>query len=429
MLKSMPLRWRLSLLLGTVMTTALAFGSLLLARQAGARISAETQAATVTARYFIEDALANARAASDPQAELAHILDQARNFRHLRVYWEENESPSTLPSRNSAPAWFSRLLHPSKETFRLPLSEPLHGAVLIVSDPEDEISEIWLEVSGLVPGGALLTATTLVLVFLVVSHSLAPVLELTESLRRLERGERSVRVQHGASREFVVIAKQINALAESLDVLDEENHRLLQRMIQVQEDERKDIARDLHDEIGPFLFTIRAGLGALARRSAGSAIEPECGRIDAQVAALQQVNRRILARLRPAALEEMGLAEALQTLAEAWRDSHPKVSVEVQIVQCKLNEASALAAYRVVQEGLTNAFRHSGAQCIEVWMSRDGPAHVLVSVRDNGSGLRPGQQEGLGLRGLRERVSALGGNLTLSERAHGGAELVARLPN
>jgi two-component system sensor histidine kinase UhpB len=70
-------------------------------------------------------------------------------------------------------------------------------------------------------------------------------------------------------------------------------------MIHVQEDERRDIARDLHDEIGPFLFAIRAGVGALRRKAASNGFEPDCARIDAQIAALQQVNRRVLARLRP----------------------------------------------------------------------------------------------------------------------------------
>ena len=86
---------------------------------------------------------------------------------------------------------------------------------------------------------------------------------------------------------------------------------LVERIIHVQDEERRDIARDLHDEIGPFLFAIRAGLGALARRpgsDAGSRAERRLPRIDEQLAALQQVNRRILGRLRPAALDEMGLA-------------------------------------------------------------------------------------------------------------------------
>ncbi|KAF0120658.1 MAG: integral membrane sensor signal transduction histidine kinase, partial [Methylocystaceae bacterium] len=107
-------------------------------------------------------------------------------------------------------------------------------------------------------------------------------------------------------------------------------------MIHVQDEERKDIARDLHDEIGPFLFTVRAGVGALARRATAPGADPirlaeDCARIDAQIAALQQVNRRILGRLRPAALEEMGLADALEALAQGWRDANPKVAIALSL--------------------------------------------------------------------------------------------------
>ena len=102
------------------------------------------------------------------------------------------------------------------------------------------------------------------------TRTLAPLSALAEGLARLARGDRSLLVSRGGSPELVAIAEGINALAASLARLDDENHRLLRRMIDVQEDERRDIARDLHDEIGPFLFAIRAGVGALRRRAASA---------------------------------------------------------------------------------------------------------------------------------------------------------------
>ena len=204
------------------------------------------------------------------------------------------------------------------------MTGPLHGALLIATNPADEIAEIWEEIVALAVGGGLVALAAFGLIFVAVTRTLAPVSALAEGLARLARGERSLRVPRGGSPELVAIADGINALAASLARLDEEHHRLLRRMIHVQEDERRDIARDLHDEIGPFLFAIRAGVGALRRKAASNGFEPDCARIDAQIAALQQVNRRVLARLRPAALEELGLAGALAVLAAGWRESHPR---------------------------------------------------------------------------------------------------------
>jgi two-component system sensor histidine kinase UhpB len=265
-----------------------------------------------------------------------------------------------------------------------------------------------------------------------VTRTLAPVSALAEGLARLEQGERSLRVARGGSPELVAIADGIHALAESLARLDEEHHRLLRRMIHVQEDERRDIARDLHDEIGPFLFAIRAGVGALRRKAASNGFEPDCARIDAQIAALQQVNRRVLARLRPAALEELGLAGGLAVLAAGWRESHPLVEVTLEVAAPPLDEETALAAYRIAQEGLTNALRHSGANhvTIQVTISAavETPDQLRIRVTDDGRGLKAGWREGLGLRGMSERVGALGGRLTLREDGPSGAVLEAWLP-
>jgi two-component system sensor histidine kinase UhpB len=428
MLSNLPLRSRLSLLLGAVLALGLSLGVALLTLHAGARIRAEAEAATRLAQDFVLTALAQAQSAPDPTAELDRLLAQARTFRHLRIFIEGAEPPPAFANARRAPGWFAMLATPRASAARIEMTGRLSGALLIAANPADEIAEIWEEIVALTLGGALVALAAFALIFVAVTRTLAPVSALAEGLARLERGERSLRVARGGSPELVAIADGINALAASLARLDDKNHRLLRRMIHVQEDERRDIARDLHDEIGPFLFAIRAGVGALRRKSANHGLAPDCERIDAQIAALQQVNRRVLARLRPAALEELGLAGGLDALAAGWRESHPGVEVTLDVADCPLDEETALAAYRIAQEGLTNALRHSGARSVTISVAVEAPDQLRIRVADDGAGLKPGWREGLGLRGMSERVGALGGRLTLREGESRGAVLEAWLP-
>jgi two-component system, NarL family, sensor histidine kinase UhpB len=428
MFRTLSLRARLSLLLGGVTVAGFAFGVALLILHAGARVSAEAEGATRLARELVTATLPQLETAPDPKAELDELLADVRRLRHVRITVGAASAPA---KERRAPEWFSSLV------FRAPA--PAHiaspfGAIDIAADPADEIAEIWQEIVWLAIGAGGVAALAFALVSYVVSRTLEPIGGLSEALRRLERGDYKARAPADGSPELVVIAERINSLAATLASLDAENRQLMRRMISVQDEERRGIARDLHDEIGPFLFTVRAGVGALARKLTApdarpGALAEDCARIDAQIAALQEVNRRILGRLRPAALEEMGLADALEALARNWGETRPDVALDLSLDGARdgLDEATALTAYRVAQEGLTNAYRHSGARRIGLRVTRLA-ALLRIEVEDDGAGLPVSAVGGLGLRGMRERVEALGGALFASNGPDGGARLVAELP-
>ncbi len=428
MLQRLSLRARLSLLLGGVILAGLAFGVGLLILHAGARVSAEAEGATRLARDVVEATLPRLATSPDPQGALAELMEDAKRMRHVRVTLE-GEAPSPGVGEKRAPEWFSALVFraPAPTRFATPL-----GTIDIAASPADEIAEIWEEIIWLAIGGASVSAVVFALVSYAVSRALRPIGALSEGLQRLEMSDLSVRVPADGPPEFIVIGERVNALAATLARLDDENKQLLRRMVHVQDEERRAIARDLHDEIGPFLFTIRAGVGALARKTQSAGPErtaEDCAKIDAQIAALQNVNRRILGRLRPAALEEMGLADAIRTLARGWGETRAGVDIDLSLdgARGEIDETTALTAYRVAQEGLTNAFRHSGANHIAVRVTRHDDK-LRVEVDDDGAGLPTSfAQPGLGLRGLSERVGALGGWLAIANRAEGGARLTAEL--
>jgi two-component system sensor histidine kinase UhpB len=144
-----------------------------------------------------------------------------------------------------------------------------------------------------------------------------------------------------------------------------------------------------------------------------------------QINALQQFNRRVLERLRPVGLAELGLSEAIGALLRLWSTSHPEVVIETAISESlgETGETAELTIYRIIQEALTNVFRHAGATRVEIVVEpapsgRPGTAPAesrasIVSVRDNGAGLPADHKQGFGLIGMRERVLALGGTMTV----------------
>jgi two-component system, NarL family, sensor histidine kinase UhpB len=147
-----------------------------------------------------------------------------------------------------------------------------------------------------------------------------------------------------------------------------------------------------------------------------------------QVNALQQSNRRVLERLRPVGLAELGLADALAALMRLWRETHPGVEIKASISPSlgARGETAELTIYRIIQEALTNVFRHARATRVDISVEPAAaetgavePEAIMVSVRDNGAGLPADHRQGFGMIGMRERVLALGGTMTVASTNQG----------
>jgi two-component system sensor histidine kinase UhpB len=271
---------------------------------------------------------------------------------------------------------------------------------------------------------------------------LAPLEALSLAMTDIESGRYDARVEPGGAPELAAICTRLNHLAATLGDAVEEKRRLAERTVSLQDVERKEIARELHDEFGPYLFALRAHAGALMRLSEvgapdAGALRKHGGAILEQVNALQQFNRRILERLRPVGLAELGLREALGALLRLWGESHPDMAIETTISPAlgETGETADLTIYRVIQEALTNVFRHAGATSVKVSIEPTGQKTGIhadrdfarVRVRDNGSGMKPDHKLGFGLTGMRERLLALGGTLTIASD-EGGVTVEALVP-
>jgi two-component system sensor histidine kinase UhpB len=221
------------------------------------------------------------------------------------------------------------------------------------------------------------------------------------------------------------VAELAAAFDEMLDRVERERRDSARRALAAQEDERRRIARELHDEVGQALTAVVLQLDrAQAGAGGGDVAERMREAREAARATLEEV-RAIARNLRPEALDDLGLAAALRQLcAEAERAG---AIVERRIAaDVRLARDAEVVVYRVAQEALTNALRHSGAERIELTLDRAGSGAEL-RVSDDGQGL-DGAQEGTGLRGMRERALLAGGVLELGAAPDGGALVTLRLP-
>src|SRR6266576_1213663 len=437
------LRARLNMLLALVLTLGLAINIAQLVLEAAPRVQAEDQSVIRLAREFLETLVAGLNETPDPDARLDQIVQDLNRLRHVSIT-RRDDAVETRPlttdrsgddrEPRSLPAWFVALVHPEKTAVNVPIS--IHGkagSLVITSHSNDEMTEIWDGIVTQLQVVSAIAVALFLITMMVVSRALAPIQALSEAMTTIESGGYDTRVEPDGPPELATICAKLNHLAAALGEAIEDKRRLAERIVSLQDVERKEIARELHDEFGPYLFALRAHASALTRIADADEPKVQAARkhgnaILEQVNALQQSNRRVLEKLRPVGLTELGLREALGALLRLWGESHPDVAVETAISQSlgDTGETADLTIYRTIQEALTNVFRHAGATCVHVTVEPielpsglAGRGGALVRVRDNGGGLRPDHKLGLGLTGMRERILALGGSLTVASSDSG----------
>jgi signal transduction histidine kinase len=217
------------------------------------------------------------------------------------------------------------------------------------------------------------------------------------------------------------------------------NRDLAHELIVAQERERRALARELHDELGQMCNAIHVEatyIGNLAEHQHAAAVE-SAGRIATAVQRLYQVMRDMLRRLRPAALDELGVVPAIEELCESWA-ARTGISCRFSSggITDAVDDAVAIALYRIAQEGLSNVARHSGASSVAVGLRREavvkpGEAayRFILTIDDDGHGVdNAARRSGFGLLGMQERVAALRGAFVMDSAAGRGLHLQVAIP-
>jgi signal transduction histidine kinase len=319
------------------------------------------------------------------------------------------------------------------------------GEAVASIDLQSLIGQSWRETSRLVAVLAVALFGLCVLVYAALADALRPTRAIRAGLERLAAGDLSARLPPFDLAELSAVGEVFNHLAGSLDTTLAERNALTQRLIDVQDEERRNLARELHDEFGQCLAAIGA-VAASADQTARReypALAPACQSIARTTAHMMEVLRGALLRLRPPDVEELGLAASLEGLVSGWNGrcaGRTRFSIALDGDLDALPRDFAASLYRVAQEAITNAAKHAQASEVTLRLCMKEPgmkepadandrAYVDLAVDDDGkAGPDVAAKSGMGLLGMRERVAALGGRLSIKAARPSGLALRAQIP-
>ena len=354
-----------------------------------------------------------------------------------------------ISSGHKAPAWFAAL-------FRLTLGPGIQyervithkgnafGTVVVSSDAAEVTARAWSDISRMLGLSAATIAALCILVYFVIERALRPTKDVLTGLNRLAAGDLSCRLPPFQLVELDRISEVFNGLANNLEVTISERAGLARRLVEAQERERRHLARELHDELAQSLSAMSATAASIKVTAAAECpvLVPEAQSLADTASTIMKVLRRTLRELRPPEIDELGLLASLQGLiADHSNRAGDTTSFRLDVE----GEVGALPAtipvhiFRIVQEGLTNVAKHARATNVHVILrvtkteaAPSGVGIVELTIEDDGVGqsneVKGELGFGLGLVGIRERVLALDGQMSVHAMPNKGLVLSVRIP-
>ncbi|HQN65133.1 MAG TPA: histidine kinase [Methylophilus sp.] len=444
----MNLKIRINLIVTMILAFVMIIGAWMMIENAREDIRAEVDSTTALASHLLDAEISHFASKNEwsykDKSDKASLfrLQSLDNVRHLRIEFFDatgklidSNQESSADNQNSPPVWFQKLikrvspsLTPTHRT--IVVNNQVLGELVVTPDPSYEIAEIWHDTFGLISLGFLLFTLVNGILYWAIDSALRPLNKILSALTELELGHLNARLPLFSLPELSTISIKFNAMAQTLENSMSRNHSLTQKIIRLQEDERKKIAQDLHDEIGQHLTAINIDASAILKAKDIKHAHQSATAISDVVMQMISIVREMLHRLRPATLDELGLKTALHELLEGWRIRNREISISYSIVKqlSHLNETVAITVYRIVQESLTNISKHAQASfvIVKVEIVND---HLHVFIKDDGHGFKSADKlHSFGLKGMRERVEGLGGVLDINSEPFSGVSVKVLLP-
>ncbi len=342
--------------------------------------------------------------------------------------------PSRYRSEIHPPVWFVKLVDPKPEVVQ---RQVRYGLLIVKSNAAGSIREAWRGVSQLMWIGFGFFIVLNIMVYWLLSHSLKPVNDILTAINRMEQGDLKVRLQPIKLPEFDRIGHSLNRMAESLEAERQlEENRQLTQLIQTHiEDERRSLARELHDELGQYVTAIKTFAVGIANKTE-SKMPDVASNAQTIVAAANHIYdgmHNIIRHLRPGSLDNLGLSETLRDAVNQWQATNPEVAFNLNLSGNldALGESLNISFYRIIQESVTNALRYAKATQLDINLTHAKNGDLVLNIKDNGVGmatLNVDQTQHFGLLGMRERTQALHGKFYVDSAIGKGTSITVSIP-
>lgn len=436
---AMTLRFQL---LGTIAVVLL--GTLLLAawltyRHAQNKIETEMVAAIAVGSRIAHNAVDDVEEVVNPRRRLELLVADFDGDRHLKAFIIEPNGATNVQSKlgvdeSEAPGWFEKLLRYKSEPVVLPLPEVFDGfgKFALETDAGNEIGEAWSDIQLFAKILAFFCASGVLVTLYILGRALKPLRLLTSAFHQIGTGDYTPRINENGAQELVELAHGFNQMAARLAGVEAANKRLLAHVETVQDEERTELARNLHDEVSPLLFCVDVDAMSIRRIAESANDEVIVGHANAIQRAIDDLKENvkgILGELRPSTLHALSLKDSVDDLVDFWSSRHPGIQIEANVAHNTWGAKIDDAVVSIIREAVSNALKHGSPRNIWINATEVGQT-VQLEVRDNGGGLRrPVTEGGFGILGMKERASKLGGDLTVSAtRDKAGVVVKASLP-
>ena len=384
------------------------------------------------------------------------LLQELRSLRHVRILLMADGKLTMLSPRASsgedyksrwAPKWFAILVGPKLSGRSIRVVSASHSdPIIVIGEPADEIAEAWREFSSLAIVWITLDVLIVVILYIVIGRVLDPLASLARGMRSLKGGRYATRLKPSRAREIALITDRFNALAQSLDAAREEKSQLYRELISTQEQVRREIAHELHDEAGACLFGLSANASSirtfanLLNDERSTEIGEHVGEILGNAERLKVMNRTILKQLRPGPLGQVKLTQLIMELVSGLQRNHRETQILATIGQLanSYGEGVDLTLYRCIQEGITTTIRTGKAETIYLDVSerrlagrgarKESRQILRLTLRCDGDGFPASKPQDLTLATMAERVRALGGSYTFRSPPMKGTTIRIDIP-
>jgi two-component system, NarL family, sensor histidine kinase UhpB len=434
------LRLRLLVSVGVALLASLALGGGVAFWHAALQVRTEMDSAIVVGANIVRHAIDDAKEqSSGGRQRWAGLINEFDEARHLQAFLVGRDDEVLLESRpeppsDRVPGWFSRMLAGESHVVRIALpSDSSELAIVLKTDASNELLEAWNDIKLAFAVLAAFCIFVLAAVYWTLSRGLRPLEELTAAFLRVGGGDLAPRIAEPTSAELVRLGRAFNQMVERLARMQVQNARLNEQLTNVQAEERADLARELHDEIGPFLFAVGLDISSIRQITETvpvlhDELTPRLDAVRDAVAHMQKHLKAVLGRLRPAVLLDLGLAAAVENALQFWSARHPATDFALDLDSESFGKVMDEGIYRIITESLSNALRHGHPRRVRVSVSREA-GNVRIAVVDDGGGLDSSKAAGFGIVGMRERAASLGGTLTVQNTLDGmGVIVAAQLP-